>query len=215
MYKKLVVLLILSFIFFGFKAADLNLTIRFNKIDGIKKSDRVLFEQNHIGDITRVFYTEDGRFLIDVTIKKTFTNVATRHSKFFITTDPQNEGKKAIVILQTKDGGEPLKEGAVIDGSSEYSALLGLMMDDLGTMLEDLKKQFEKIPDKIRKIPESEEYKKLKKKLERLSEEIKQAEKSAREKIQKDILPQLKQELEDLKERLRKFQKEESKPLKV
>jgi len=216
MFRKLVVLLILSFVFLGFKAADLNLTIRFSKIDELKESDRVLFEEKCIGNVTKVFYTKDGNFFVDVMIKKPFTNAATQHSKFFITADPQHEGRKAIEILQLKDGGEPLKDGDTIDGSSEYSALLGLIMDDLGEKLEDLKKQFEKFPDKMKKIPESDEYKKLKKELERLSKEIKRVEEAAREKIQKEILPRLKQEMENLKERLRKFQqKEESKPLEV
>jgi paraquat-inducible protein B len=216
MFRKLSVLLILSFVFFGFKATGLNLTIRFSKIDGLKESDRVLFEQNHIGNVTRVFYTKDGKFLVDVTIKKTFTNAATQHSKFFITADPQHKAKKAVKILQLKDKGEALKEGATIDGSSEYSALLDQIMDDLGKKLEDLKKQFEKFPDKMKKIPESNEYKKLKKELERLAEKIKQVEEAAQEKIQKEILPRLKQEMENLKERFRKFQqKEEPKPLGV
>ena len=219
MFRKIVSLLILSFlsfVFFGFKATDLNLTIKFSNIDGLKESDRVLFEQNHIGDVTRVFYTKNGNFLVGVTIKKPFINIATEHSKFFITADTQYEGRKAIKILQLKDKGKALKDGATIDGSSEYSALLDLIMDDLGKRLEDLKKQFEKFPDKMKKIPESDEYKKLKKELERLSEEIKQAEEAAREKIQKEILPRLKREMENLKERLRKLQqKEESKPLEV
>jgi len=216
MFRKLVVLLILSFVFFGFKATGLNLTISFSKINGLKESDRVLFEQNHIGDVTRVFYTKDGNFFVDVMIKKPFINAATQHSKFFITADPQHEGRKAIEILQRKDKGEALKDGTTINGSGEYSALLGLIMDDLGGKLEDLKKQFEKFSDEMKKIPESNEYKKLKKELERLSKEIKRVEEAAREKIQKEILPRLKQEMENLKERFRKFQqKEESKPLEV
>ena len=210
MFRKLVVLLMLSFVLFGFKATGLNLTIRFNKVDGLKESDRVLFEQNHIGDVTRVFYTKDGNFLVDVTIKKAFINAATQHSKFFITVDPHYEGKKAVEILQLKDGGEPLKNDDTIDGSSEYSALLFQIMDDLEKKLEDLKKQLEKFPDEMRKIPKSDEYKKLKKELERLSEEMKKLEETAREKIRKEILPRLKQEMDNLKERLHKSREKET-----
>ena len=209
MFKRLVVLLILSFIFFGFNPIGLNLTIRFSKVDGLKEDDRVLLGQNHIGNVTRILYTKDGNFLVDIMIKKPFTNAATQHSKFFITGDPQYERRKSIEILQLKDGGEPLKDGATIEGSTEYSALLGQIMDDLGKKLEDLKKQFEKFPDEMRKIQKSDEYKKLKKELERLAEEIKQVEDAARAKIQKEILPRLKQEMENLKERIRKFRQKE------
>jgi len=210
MFRKLVALLMLSFIFFGFKSIGLNLTIRFSKVDGLKEGDRVLLGQDRIGDITRILYTKDDNFLVDIMIKKTFTNSATQHSKFFITDDPRHEGKKAIEILQLKDGGEPLKDGATIDGSSEYSALLTQIMDDLGKNLEDLKKQFEKFPDDVRKIPKSDEYKKLKKDLEILSKEIKRMEEAARAKIQKEILPQIKQEMENLKERLRRFRQKDT-----
>ncbi len=216
MSKKIVVLVTLSLLFFGFKATGLNLTIRFSEIDGLKESNRVLFERNHVGDITSVVYTKDGNYLVNISIKKAFTNAVTQHSKFFITADPQHEGRKVIEIMQLKEGGKPLKDGDIIEGSSEYSALFGEMLDELEKKLEALKKQFEKFPDDLREIPKSDEYKKLKKELERLSEEMKKVEEAAREKIQKGIFPRLKQELENLRERLRKFrQDEESKPLRV
>ena len=163
-----------------------------------------------------VFYSEDGYYMVDLAIKEDYVNAATEHSRFFVTSDPLYEGKKAIEITQTPRGGTPLTDGATVIGSAKSSTQLNQMLDDLGKALEDLQKQFEEFLDDLRKIPESEEFKKLEKELDDLLEDMKNSGKEAREKIQKEVLPRLKRELEELRERLRKLGREkEVEPLEV
>jgi soluble cytochrome b562 len=216
MDKRMLILLLLTLSFIGCKEEGLSLKIRYDQIQGLKEGDRVIFEQNHIGQVVDVFYSEDGYYMVDVTIIKDFANAATEHSKFFVTSDPLNEGKKAIEITQTSRGGTPLTNGATVIGSARSSAQFNQMLGDFGKALEDLQKQFEEFLDDLRKIPESEEFKKLEKELDDLLEDMKNSGKEAREKIQKEVLPRLKRELEELRERLRKLGREkEVEPLEV
>ena len=216
MDKRILILLLLALSFIGCKETGLNLKIRYDQIQGLKEGDRVIFEQNHIGQVVDIFYSEDGYYMVDVAIKKDFTNAITEHSKFFVTSDPLNNEKKAIEITQMPRGGTPLTDGATVIGSAKSSAQFNQMLDNFGKAFEDLKKQFEEFLDDLRKIPGSEEFKKLEKELDDLLEDIKKSGKEAREKIQKEVLPKLKRELEELRERLRKLGREEEiKPLEV
>ncbi len=216
MHKRILILSILLLTFLGCKESILHLKIRFDKIQGLQKDDRVIFEQNQIGTVADVFFSNEGFYTVDILIKKNFANAATEHSKFFIISDPQNKGKKAIEMIQTKRDGSSLKNNTIVEGSTETSAFLNQLLDEMANEFEGFKKQFEEFSEELRGIPESEEFKKLEDELKRFAKEMEQSGKAVREKIQKEVLPRLKEELKKLKERLQKFGREdELKPLEI
>ena len=147
--------------------------------------------------------------MVDLAIERRFANAVTEHSEFYIIGDPQDEGKKAIEMMQTRRGGSPLQDGATVQGSTKSSAAFGQMRENFEKRLQGFKEQFEQFFEDLRSIPEAEEVKRLEKELERLAEAMKRSSKSMREKIQKELLPRLKDEIEKLRERLRKFGREE------
>lgn len=210
MSKRILIPLMLYLIFLGCKESTLNLKVRFDQIEGLKEGDLVFFEHNHIGKVEGVFYSDDGYYMVDLEIKHDFANAATERCKFFIIAEPHNKKKKAIEMVQTRKGGSPLQDGATVDGSTKSSAFLNLVMrDDFEKGLQDLKKEFDQFSKDLGNVPESKEFKKLEKDLKDLAEDMKRSGKAAREKIDKELLPWLKQEIEKLRERLRKFGREE------
>jgi HPt (histidine-containing phosphotransfer) domain-containing protein len=208
MPKKILMLLVLFLALWGCKDNTLNLKIKYDRIDGLEAGDRVLFEQNHIGHVAGVSYSEKGYYLVDVAIKKAFANAATQGSKFFITEDSKNRGKKAIDIIQASQEGLPLKDGATVEGSDKPSALCSQLGQSLAEQVEGIKKAFEHLSEEIIGAPESEEFKRLERELERLREEMKRSGESVREKMEQEWLPQLQQEIERLRKRLHKFGRE-------
>jgi paraquat-inducible protein B len=216
MGKKILMLLLVPLVFLGCRETGLNLKVRYYQIQGLNEGDRVIFEQNHVGQVAGIFYSEEGYYLVDVVIRKDFANAATDYSKFIITWDPEKEGKRAIEITQSPRGGTLLSDGATVIGTARASPRSNQLWGDFGKTLDDLKKQLEEFTDDLRKIPESEEFKELQKELERLLEEVKKSGDAAREKIEKEVLPRIKRELEKLKETLRRLGREEEvKPLEV
>ena len=199
----------LGLVFLGCKEGALHIKARYDQIQGLKEEDRVIFEQNHIGQVTGVFYSEHGYYVVDLAIEKRFANAVTEHAEFFIIEDPQNEGQKAIEMIQTRRGGSPLQDGATVEGSVTSSAVFGVMREDFEKGLEDFKEQFERFFEDLKSVPENEEVKKLEKELERLAETMKQSSKSVQEKIQKELLPRLKEEIGKLRKRLEMFGREE------
>ncbi len=208
MPKKIVMLLMLLLVFWGCEEKVLNFRIKYDQTHGLEAADRVIFQQNHIGQVAGIFYGEDGYYLVDVAIRKAFANAATEDSMFFITEDPKNKGKKAIEIIQARKGGVPLEDGAIVEGSGKPSAAFSQLGQSLAEQVEGIKKAFEHLSEELTGVPESKEFKKLERELERLREELQRSGQSVRKKMEHEWLPQLQQEIERLRKRLQKFGRE-------
>jgi len=216
MFKKIVILMMVSLVGLGCGAGDLNLTVMFDDIQGLKSNDGVIFETNRIGKVNEVTYTKEGTYRVELRIEKTFRNAATEHTRFFIVSDPQNSERKAVNMIQVGEGSKPLQNNAVVEGSSRSSAIIERLEKDIEKGIGDFEKQFDKFAEELKKIPESEAYKELEKTLADLYDEMKRSGKEVREKIQREILPRLEQELENLKKRFQEKGKEnELKPLEI
>jgi len=215
--KKIILLLwVLSFVFLGCKEDVLNLKIRYDQIQGLQEGDRVIFQQNQIGAVKSVFYSEKGFYTVDTVIRKNVATTATEYSRFFILTDPQIEDRKAIEMIQTRKGGSILENNTTVEGSTATSAFFEHFFHGFLEGYEDLKKEFERFSKDLSNIPESEEFKKLEDELKRLKEDMKASGEEVKRKIQEELLPRIREEMEKLKERLRELGREdEMKPLEI
>jgi paraquat-inducible protein B len=196
------------------KSGGLSLNIQYDQINGLKKGDAVFYKENRIGDVERVAYTDGGVFNVQLAIQKEFEKLATEHTRFFIIKDHNDPENMAIELILSQKGGQPLKDGATLVGSTRPSVPFTQVWGDLEKGLENVKTHFDRLLDDMRSIPESEEFKKLENELKRLLAELQRSSHSVREKMKKEILPRLKEEMENLREKLEKFgRQEEMKPL--
>lgn len=208
--------MIVSIIGLGCEAENLNLFIRFDHIDGLKSNDSVIFETNRIGKVDEVTYTKKGDYLVELMIHKAYTNAVTEHVRFFIVSDPQDNGRSVVEMIQILKGGKPLQNNTVLEGSNKSSAIIERLEKDLEKGMESFRKQFNEFAEELKKIPDSEAFKKLETELENLYDEMKRSGKDVRDLIQKEMLPRLEQELENLGKRLHeKGRENELKPLEI
>jgi paraquat-inducible protein B len=214
MYKKMLILIILPFVFWACQEKSLNLKVRFNEVQGLKQGNRVIFKQSPIGTVKCLRYSDEGFFLVDIAIKKDFSDAVTEYSRFSIITDPQNPENKAVDMIQVRSGGKGLKNDTTVEGSTETSIFFQKLLGDIENGLKDLEKQFEQFSKDLKSIPETEEFKKLEDEFKHLSEEMKRSGESVRQKIKEEFLPQLRNEMEKLRKKLHEFGREdEMKPL--
>lgn len=216
MVRRILALWMISVLFLGCEENDLLINVHYDRIQGLEPGNRVVFEQGEIGGVSGISYSAEGRFLAHLAIKKEFSGVVTEHSRFFITPDPKEPGKKAVEVIQVKGGGAPLENGATIEGSTRGSALLDHAAAGLEEGLGELKQGVDDFLKDLERVPESKQFKELEEELARLAEEMKRSGKAAQQKMQEEWLPKLQEELERLKERLREFGREqEVEPLEV
>jgi flagellin-specific chaperone FliS len=214
--KKIVILMIVLIIGLGCDAENLNVFIRFDHIDGLKSNDSVIFETNRIGKVDEVTYTKKGDYLVELMIPKAYTNAVTEHARFFVVSDPKNNGQSAIEMIQILKGGRPLQNNTVLEGSSKSSATIERLEKDFEKGIKSLTKEFNEFTKELKKIPDSEAFKKIEDEITNLYDQMKRSGKEVREMIQKEILPRLEQELENLRKRLHeKGREDELKPLEI
>lgn len=216
MLKKIVIMIIFSLVGLGCEAGVLNLTIRFDDIQGLKSNDGVIFETNQIGKVDKVTYTKEGTYRVELRIDKAFKNTATENARFFIVSDPQNKGHNVLKMIQIREGGKLLQNNTVLEGSRKSSAIFERLEKDVEKGIEDFRKQLDEFAEELKKVPDSEAFKALEEALADLYDEMKRSGKEIREKIQKEMLPRLEQELENLRKRLHeKGREDELKPLEI
>jgi hypothetical protein len=152
---------------------------------------------------------QDGSYTVQLEIEKGFVNAATEYSRFSVSDDPQQQGRKCIRIELSQEGGALLADGSSVTGEPPKKDLGTVLQEELEAGIGFLKKQIDQFGRDVQAIPESQEYKDLKKSLESLAAEIERKEKQAREKVKKEWLPRIQRELDALRERLRQSGREE------
>lgn len=206
MFKKiLMAMLFFCLIFYGCNEKGLSLKIRYDRINGLEKSDRIIYAQKSIGMVEDITRSDRGFYLADITINKNFAHIATEHSKFFIIEDPQDSNKRAIEIILSKEGGKLLKNNSIVEGSTKSEGYFDTFINRFKNGFENLKKQFNRFAQDLSRIPESNQFKNLEKELEDLMETMKSSSETVRKKIKTELLPQLKEKMEKLKKKLHKF----------
>jgi hypothetical protein len=206
--SKNALLLLNFFMFFvisGCTQFELNIT--FDTVKGLKKSAPVIFEQQTIGVVDRIEYSQDGEFAVSVTIEKEFRNAVRTDSVFYIAPDPSNAEEKALFMAHESEAGSPIESGKTVQGQPYApNSAIGVFKD----MVDDLDRGLESFIRDMKQLPESERYKRFEKEVEALAEKMKTAGEKTRDKIQNEIIPKLKKKLEELE---KKGEKEKVKPL--
>lgn len=96
---------------------SLTFQVRFAEIHGLKQNAPVYFQQNRVGVVQKVTYTQQGDYLVEITIEEPFRNVATVDSRFYVEDDLQDPRSKAVAVVQERSGGNILGKGATVAGS--------------------------------------------------------------------------------------------------
>jgi hypothetical protein len=210
MTPKLVFVVLLGALsLLGCGSDTLNFKIRYQEIYGLKKDDRVLFEERHIGNVKDVTYTSQGDYLVDVSISKEFADQITEDSRFYIALDPKNTERQAVHTVRIKDGGTPLQKNAIVAGTTKYAVLF----DQFGAGLRDNLKRFElevnNLIESLRHLSESEQIKRLENELDRLLVDLQYLGEEMKHRLKTEILPRIKETIEELRRRLKELGRED------
>lgn len=101
----------------GCMDTSITFQVRFSEVSGLKQEAPVYFEKNEVGKVEKITYTQQGDYLVEISIAPGFKNAATEDSKFFIDTDPEKQQGKAVTIIQERPGGKILKQKTIVEGS--------------------------------------------------------------------------------------------------
>jgi len=125
----------LSLLFFGCEEGPLKFSVRYGTLGELRSRAPVYFEKTQIGRIDKIVSTDNGDYLVEVSIDPEHKGAATENSKFFIQDDPFQPERKAIIVEQEPLGGTVLENGNIVQGEKRQGFL--------GEFLRTLKKSSE------------------------------------------------------------------------
>ena len=197
---------ILPLIFvYGLVAAcvgSLQLTVLYDRTEGLKPNDPVLWNEQKIGKVQSVKQNGQDRASVQLQIRKAFSDKVTDESRFVIQADPQRRGDSFVRMVNLSEKGNPLPTGTAVEGSTYLSLQLEKTASGLEAWREQLERELERWEKELSQLPESESYKELEREMDYWLNKLGQAGVKTREYFKEEVLPRLQEALRELKKRL-------------
>ncbi len=209
MIRNFIFSVITALVLFGCVGTTYNFKIRFNDIQGLRENDRVFFDKTPIGVVTDVGYTDRGNYLVSVAVEDKFSSLPKDSSTFYIDSNPETEGQKAVRIIQIKDGGNIIEKNTIVEGRSKYSAIYGQIANNFRKNIHAMESEINEFVKGLQDFSESEQIKQIERQLDKILAEIENLSAEMKHKLETDILPHIKEYIEELRRRLKQIGKEE------
>jgi hypothetical protein len=209
--KKLLYRSLQTFIVGGVLLAcvgSLQFTVLYDRDEGLKQEDPVLWNQQEIGKVRSVKQNPQGRLAVGLKIVRDFREKVTDESRFLIQADPQNYWQKHIEMINLAEGGDPLPNGAEVEGSTNLSLQVERGSRGLAAWSQLLRQELERWQKELNQLPEEEWYKELERQMDYWLNEMEQAGVETRRYFREEVLPRLEEAVRELKRRLRELHKE-------
>jgi hypothetical protein len=205
------VICFLTFLFIsvlGGCASHPRLTVMYDRPEGLKPDDRVLWENQVIGSVGTLEAGPKGKTLVPLHIKKDFRPLLTDQSRFLIEPDPFKPGNQSVRMTQLSPKGNPLPDGAVVEGSTSFSLMMEEGSRELQGWSNLLLNAIDLLQKGIRRLSEKEWQEELERQMEGWTRELERSSEEARRYFQKEVLPQIEQAVRDLLGRLKELEKD-------
>jgi paraquat-inducible protein B len=182
---------------------SLRFAVHFPDAPGLVSGDAVVFQQQVIGQVTRVENDVQGGYLALLAIEGGFAGAATEDSRFYLSYDPNRPGRKRIEIEQDKTGGRAIAEGATVEGKERLSSLIpfGAILDSFRQGVQELGDQLRDFQESLKDVPNSPQARQLEQEWRRLQEEMDKAQRETDKALREKLIPKLQQELDELRKR--------------
>ena len=203
---------ILPLIFiYGVTAAcvgGLQITVLYDRTDGLKQNDPVLWNQQRIGRVHSVKQNDEDRASVQLQIRKDFSDKVTDESRFVIQADAQRKGESFIKMVNLSERGNPLPAGTAVDGSTYFSLQVEKTQREFESWREKLEGELERLEEELGQLSQMESFKELEREMDYWLNKLGKAGDETREYFKKEVLPRLKEALGELKKRLRQLGKD-------
>ena len=208
MIRNLIISALTALVLIGCFGTRHNFMIRFNDIEGIRKSDQVFFDKTPIGVVTDVEYTDSGGYLVKVAVEDQYSSLPKDSSTFYIDSHPEAEGQKAIRIIQIQDEGNIIEKNAIVEGQTKYVAIYGRIASKFRKNVGVIESEINEFLKGLQNLTEDEQIKQIERQLDKILAEIENLSVQMKHKLETEILPRIREQIEELRRRLGEIGKE-------
>lgn len=189
-------------------AGSLHFTVFYDRTEGLKQHDSVLWNDQKIGRVQSVKLNDLDRVSVQLQISKYFADNVTDESRFVIQTYPERQGESFIEMVNLSEKGDPLPIGTTVEGSTRLSLQLEKTERGLESLREQLERALASWEKELSQLSEREWYKELEREMDYWLNKLGQAGVETREYFRQEVLPRLEEALRELRKRLRQVGRE-------
>ena len=142
-------------------------------------------------------------------VEDQFSSLTKDSSTFYIDSNHETEDRKAIRIIQIKDGGNIIEKNTIVEGRSKYSAIYGQIANNFRKNIHSMESEINEFVKGLQDFSESEQIKQIERQLDKILAEIENLSAEMKHKLETEILPRIKEHIEELRRRLKQIGKEE------
>lgn len=201
--------LLLAFLLFtllvGCRNAPLDIAVRYESLGDLRPDGAVYVGQTRIGRIEKISSTERGDYLVKIAIDPDHKSEATEYTRFLLSSDPLDRDNAAIVLHQSRPGGELLESGSIVKG--EQQGLLNQFLSRLQQEGQEASRELKQNIDKMKQsfAKGTEEFSaRLEGALDDISKSLTELEASWRSATAPDELEKMQQDLDRFIEEFKK-----------
>jgi hypothetical protein len=195
-------------IFFLSCSASHRVIVVYDRADGLKTGDRVYWESQVIGRVGTLEKDPKAGTDVPLEINQDFSHRVTDQSRFLIQRDPVRAGHQAVEMVQLAPGGQPLPNGAVVEGSTSFSFMVEKGSREIQGWSRLFQDNMDRLEKEMKRLSEQEWQKELERQMKEWTRELERSSAEARRYFKKEILPQLEEAVQDLLGRLKELERE-------
>lgn len=190
-------------------ARPFHTTVLYERTEGLRPGDPVIWKDQTIGTVDSLEANPQGRSLVRLGIKKEFKGLVTDQSRFLIQPEALGSGRPVVEMIHLAPGGNPLPDGAVVEGSTDFSLILERGTTGLKAWSTLFQGWLERIEQGIRLLREKDVLGEVERQIEGWARVLKRSGEETRRYFKGEVLPRLERLIRELKKISREEGREE------
>lgn len=194
-------LCLIAFILAGCLEQNLNFSIRYEAVDGLKKGASLMHETQVIGAVDEIIYTDQAEFEVQVSVAEAHQGLVTESAMFVIADDPRTTNVRIIKLIENAPSGALIQEGQVVQGSTPLTGIAKELQKQIDATLESFSTSIGRSWSKWKDHTLEQQTDALEQELDQILEALENLSNNAKEQLKNDIVPEIKQHIEQLRQR--------------
>ncbi|WP_141215511.1 hypothetical protein [Hahella sp. CCB-MM4] len=198
----------IAFILVACQTGGLAFQIEYQDVEGLRKGAPLTHEEETIGTVKNIEYTDQGTFLVGVEMADQYRHLANQSAFFYISED-SSSNKIVELVDNDEPGAHPMiEEGQVIKGSNRITGMSQKFQNQFNSAVESLSNSIQSSWKNWKEETLEQQMAYLEEELNQLKEQAGDLSEKMRKDYETRILPELNKQIDALKKQLEELGRE-------
>lgn len=176
-----------------------SIVIEYDDVKGLTQQAPVYFNNEPIGKVTKVVYTDAGAFDVFITLEKKYRHLARQNTQFVLTATSSGT-TNGIEVVEANTSSEQLVSGDRIKGTTKYKAFANNLKNTINDTLRSVKSTLHDTIDEITNENIEIQIESLGENIDRWLLEVDSMSENTKTMLKKDFLPKIREKCTNMQD---------------